>query len=188
VATELVSKALADAGDSADWEREPVATALLARALDGAPAGDLACRLALRQPVIAIGAPVTAYLPPAAERLQTGLVIPPHAEVANAVGAVAGGVVQQLQASIYPSAGGDCYRLHLPGGKYDFPSLDEAVAYARAILMPGAEAQARRAGADQVEVHWAREDVTAPVSEEYGMDVFIETRLTATATGRPGVA
>ena len=192
VAIELVSKALADDGIAARWDQEPAAAALLARALDGASrngAGprDLQCRLALRLPVIAIGAPVTAYVPAAAERLQTELIIPPHAEVANAVGAVAGGVVQQVHATIYPSSAGDHFRLHLPDAVCDFPTLSEAAAFGEDALSARAVGQAQQAGAVQVEVRLVREDITAPVAEDYGMDVYLETRLTATATGRPGV-
>ena len=193
VATELVSKALGDDGIAARWDQEPTAAALLARALnsaalDGAAPYDLECRLTLRLPVIAIGAPVSAYLPAATERLQTGLIIPPHSEVANAVGAVAGGVVQQAPATIYPSVAGDHFRLHLPDSVCDFPTLAEAVAFAQDALMARAEALAHQAGAAQVEVRLVREDITAPVAEDYGMDVYLETRLMATATGRPGVS
>ena len=63
---------------------------------------ELDCTLTLQQPVVAIGAPVEAYMPRVAEQLHTELVIPPHAEVANAVGAVAGGVVQRQRVLINP--------------------------------------------------------------------------------------
>ncbi len=188
VATELVSKALGDDGIVARWDQEPAAAALLARALDAAAPSELDCRLALRLPVIAIGAPVTAYLPAASQRLQTELIIPPHAEVANAVGAVAGGVVQQVHATIYPSEGGDRFRLHLPDSVCDFPTLSAAVTFGQDALLERAEALAHQAGAVQVEVRLVREDVSAPVAEDYGMDLYLETRLTATATGRPRVA
>jgi N-methylhydantoinase A/oxoprolinase/acetone carboxylase beta subunit len=193
VATELVSKALSDDGVAARWDQGSTGAALLARALngaalDGGASYDLECRLTLRLPVIAIGAPVAAYLPAATERLHTGLIIPPHAEVANAVGAVAGGVVQQVPATIYPSLAGDHFRLHLPDSVCDFPTLAEAVAFAQAALMARAEALAHLAGAAQVEVRLECEDITAPLAEDYGMEVYLETRLMATATGRPGVA
>jgi N-methylhydantoinase A/oxoprolinase/acetone carboxylase beta subunit len=70
VTTELVSKVLSDEATLPDgstelaevWEREPSA-ALLARALGNIPDSDLDCQLRLRQPVVAVGAPVEAYLP-----------------------------------------------------------------------------------------------------------------------------
>ena len=144
VATELVGKALADGGAAPDWGHEPAASALLSRALgDGHNLPGLDCQLSLKQPVIAIGAPVAAYLPQVAGQLHTGLLIPPHADVANAVGAVVGGVVQQLRAAVYPINGGEYFRLHLPDGVCDFPSVAEAVAYAREVMPPQSEALAR---------------------------------------------
>jgi N-methylhydantoinase A/oxoprolinase/acetone carboxylase beta subunit len=188
VATELVSKALADAGAAPDWGREPAATALLARALgDGHEVPGLDCQLSLQQPVIAIGAPVSAYLPAVSGQLHAGLVIPPHAEVANAVGAVVGGVVQQLRANIYPVNGGEHFRLHLPDGVCDFPSVAEAIDHARSVMPAQVAALARRAGADQVEISEQCENVTAPIGADYGQEVYIETHLSFTAAGRPGL-
>jgi N-methylhydantoinase A/oxoprolinase/acetone carboxylase beta subunit len=189
VATELVGKALADGGAAPDWGREPAASALLARALgDGHDLPGLDCQLRLSQPVIAIGAPVAAYLPPVADQLHTGLVIPPHAEVANAVGAVVGGVVQQLRAAIYPVNGGEYFRLHLPDGVCDFPSVVAALAHAREVMPPQLETLARHAGADQVELSETCENITAPIGADYGQEVYLETRLIFTAAGRPSLA
>ena len=137
--------------------------------------------------MIAIGAPVGEYVPLAAEYLHTELIIPPHADVANAVGAVVGGVVQQVRANIYPSLGGDHVRLHLPDGVCDFATVAEAVAYAEQSLPGVVEDMARRAGAGQVEVRMGRVDVTAPVGEDYGQEVYLETQLTFTAAGRPSL-
>ena len=85
VATELVSKALGDEGTPPDWEKDTAAATLLARALNGARDAALDCRLSLRQPLVAIGAPVEAYLPRTARQLHTELIIPEHAGVANAL-------------------------------------------------------------------------------------------------------
>ena len=98
-------------------------------------------------------------MPRVAEQLHTRLIIPPHAEVANAVGAVAGGVVQRQRVLITPLDDGEALRLHLPEGVRDFRDLEEAVAYAQAgRWSPGWTSSARQAGADQVEVQMARED------------------------------
>src|SRR6185312_13998135 len=53
--------------------------------------------LALARPVVAIGAPVGAYYPEVARRLGASLCIPEHADVCNAVGAVAGVVSQTAE-------------------------------------------------------------------------------------------
>ena len=188
VATELVTKVLTDEATQPDWQRETAASALLARALGAAPGSDLECHLGLRQPVVAVGAPVEAYLPRTSSLLRTELVIPPNADVANAIGAVAGGIVQQVRALIRPVDADLFYRLFLPDSVHDFGSVEEAVAYAQDVLPRRVETLARRAGADQVEVQMSRADHHAPVEEMWGQDIYLETELVFTATGRPSLA
>jgi N-methylhydantoinase A/oxoprolinase/acetone carboxylase beta subunit len=146
----------------------------------------LGCTLTLRQPVVAIGAPVAAYMPRVAEQLHTRLIIPPHAAVANAVGAVVGGVVQRQQVLVGPLDGR--LRLHLPDGVHDFALLEEAVAFAQGWMRAWLEAQARQAGAAQVEIQIDRRDTYAPVGAGFGEQVYLGTELTFTAVGRPSPA
>ena len=78
------------------WDSQDASWADLRSAQDAAGApSDLGCTLTLRRPLVAIGAPVAAYLPQTAASLHTELVIPHHAEVANAVGAVSGSIIQR---------------------------------------------------------------------------------------------
>ena len=188
VTTELVSKVLGDETTPPDWEHEPSAAALLARALTDAPASDLDCRLTLRHPVVAVGAPVEAYLPRVARQLHTELVIPSHAEVANAVGAVAGGVVLQQRVLIQPLGANQHFRLHLPGGVHDFSSLEGSVVYAQRVMPSLLRALAQQAGASQVEVRMTRLDREAPVSAGWGEQIYLGTELVFTAVGRPSPA
>jgi len=188
VATELVSKVLEDEVGPPDWEREPTAAALLNRALNISRDGDLNCELTLRRPLVAIGAPVEAYMPRVAEQLHTELIIPPHAEVANAVGAVAGGVIQRLRVLISPLDGGERFRLHLPDGVHDFADLEQAVHYAQQVMSARAEALARQAGAGQVEVQMARADRQVKVAAGWGQEIFLGAELIFTAVGRPSPA
>jgi N-methylhydantoinase A/oxoprolinase/acetone carboxylase beta subunit len=170
------------------WEREPWAAALLARALGNVPGSDLDCQLRLRQPVVAVGAPVEAYLPRVARQLRTELVIPPHAEVANAVGAVAGGVVQQLRVMIRPLDTDQRFRLYLPDGVRDFSSVEEGVAYAQKVVPVRLRALARQAGAEQVEVQTTRVDQNVSVAAGWEQHLYLGTELTFTAVGRPSLA
>ena len=111
--------------------------------------------------------------------------MPPHAEVANAVGAVAAGVVQRIEALITAPEEGR-YRVHLSSGLRDFSRLDGAAAYAAEEAKRLADAAAKRAGAGETEVKVARKDVVAEAAD--GRQVFFETRITATAFGRPALA
>jgi N-methylhydantoinase A/oxoprolinase/acetone carboxylase beta subunit len=188
VTTELVSKVLSDEVILPEWEREPSAAALLARALGSVPGSDLDCQLKLRQPVVAVGAPVEAYLPRVASQLRTELVIPRHTEVANAVGAVAGGVVQQLRVMIRPLDTDQHFRLHLPEGVRDFSALEEGIAYAQRVIPVQLRALARQAGAEQIEVQTTRVDRSVPVAAGGEQQVYLGTELTFTAVGRPSPA
>jgi N-methylhydantoinase A/oxoprolinase/acetone carboxylase beta subunit len=188
VSKALVTKILADEGILPDWENEPSAEAMLERALGRKPVSDLSCKMTLRQPLVAIGAPVEAYMPRVADQLSTELVIPPHAEVANAVGAVTGSVVQQIRVTIQPVE--DAFRLHLPDGVRDFPALTESVRYATEVMTERVRAMAQEAGGSMlssghVEVRVEREDRTAPVR---GDRMYLSTEMTFTAVGRPGLA
>ncbi len=187
VAAELVSKVLADEVAPPDWANETVAAALLARALGRNGASDLACQFTLQHPVVAVGAPVAAYLPSAAAKLHTELVIPERAGVANAIGAVAGSVVQRIEALIRPVEYEAAYRLYLPGGNHDFATLNEAVAYAQAIVPELVIHLAQQAGAEHIEVTLTRDDRAVAPQDGEGQAIFLETRLTFSAVGRPGM-
>jgi N-methylhydantoinase A/oxoprolinase/acetone carboxylase beta subunit len=184
----LVSKVLSDESHQPNWEGEPTAALLLDHLLGDHQAGDLAFRATLRRPVVAIGAPVAAYMPRVAETLQTELVIPPHAQVANAVGAVAGGVVQRRRVLITPLGDGETFRVHLPDGIMDFRGLEEAVAYARQEMVSWVTSLAHHAGASHVEVQVDRHDRDVPVKSGWGDRLYLGTELVFTAAGRPSPA
>jgi N-methylhydantoinase A/oxoprolinase/acetone carboxylase beta subunit len=188
VSIELVTKILDDEATPADGDGEIAANILLRKALAGTDGSDLSCALTLHMPLVAIGAPVSAYMPDVAARLHTELVIPPFADVANAVGAVAGGVVQRLRVLINPIDEGALLRTHMADGVHDFESVDEAVAYAEEIAFPQVEEMARQAGAEQIEVRMERKDQRAPTSRGGGEDIYLGTELTFTAVGRPSMA
>jgi N-methylhydantoinase A/oxoprolinase/acetone carboxylase beta subunit len=187
ISTELVSKVLGDEAVLPDWGQEPSASALLARAMGGVYSSDLGCQFALRRPVVAVGAPVAAYMPHTAEYLSTELIIPPHADVANAIGAVAGSVVQRARALIRPVDAEAFFRLHLFDGVHDFARLEQAVTYAEQVVPPVIEMMAREAGAEHIELHRERFDRSSPLDVEWGQEVYLETELLFTAVGRPRV-
>jgi len=188
-AVEVVRKALADELGRAAWHEETAAATFLRLALDGdlqaADDNEIGCAITLRRPLVAIGAPVAAYMPEAAHRLHTELVIPPHAEVANAVGAVSGSVVMRQRVLINPLPEEEVLRVHLPDAPCDFARLEEAVAYAREVVSERLAEQARAAGAEQVEVQMTRHDRWAP-TRGGGLDaVYLGTELAFAAVGRP---
>ena len=188
----LVTAALAEAYGVALDEHDPAQRLFVDQPLEGLdyPDGVLDVSLTLRRPIVAIGAPVATYYPTVAERLHTRLCIPPHAGMANAVGAVAGGVMQTVHAQIKLLEDGSGFRVHLPTGIHDFATLDEAGAFAVEQSGKLVEAQARKAGAGDVQVQTQRLDHIARVPKEDDTyeDMYIDTTVVANAFGRPRLA
>ena len=166
---------------------ERAAKALLERALESeaAPARLVDVALRLRRPLVAVGAPAASYFPTVAERLSAELRLPRHAEVANAVGAVAAGVLQSSRVLISaPSSG--YFRVHAGAEVEDFSEYDASLARARSLAKSLAREKAGEAGADDVHVETEQRDLRAPGVG--GEEIFIETSITATAIGRPNLA
>jgi N-methylhydantoinase A/oxoprolinase/acetone carboxylase beta subunit len=141
--------------------------------------------LKLNAPLAAIGAPVASYYPEVAKRLRTRLVIPPHADVCNAVGAVAGGVLQRATATITQPQEG-LFRAHLATGIKDFVDLEQAARYCSELVGAEAASLASRAGAVEIQVKTERADKV--FEQPTGLRIFIESTIAATAFGRPGLA
>ena len=186
LAAAVITKAIQDEGVTAQWEKEPTAGVFLERALDDVHQKQFGCKITLHQPIVALGAPVEAYMPSAAQKLNTKLVIPQHAEVANAIGAVSGGVIQRHKLYIRPLNSGLTFRLHLPEGSKDFIDLELAVDHASDYMLPRAKDLAQQAGADQVEIKIDRTDNRAKVRGYH--EVYLGTELVFTALGRPRIA
>jgi N-methylhydantoinase A/oxoprolinase/acetone carboxylase beta subunit len=134
----------------------------------------------LKKPIIAIGAPVGAFLPLAAEKLHTDLIIPPHAEVGNAVGTTFALVRQSVEVLVQPLVQGSgtvSYLIHSGVGKEEGYSLARAVKRAEALAAELARQAAYKAGARDVEVKLERRTVN--------MGKMAEVTVRATAQGKP---
>jgi len=186
-AATVLTTALAEDGGPAAQDRDRLGQELIERALRR-PEGDgslLGVDVRLKRPLVAIGAPAATYYPEVARRLNTALSVPPHAEVCNAVGAVASGVLQSVSGVItLPEEGR--FRVHLPSGVHDFRTLEEAAEHAESEAGRLAEERARSAGSETPKVSVGRQDNIVRAAD--GTTTFIESRITATAAGRPRLA
>ena len=135
-------------------------------------------------PVIGLGASAPSYYGAVGARLGCPMILPEHAGVANAIGAVVGQVAQRVTGLVTSPAEGR-YVAHLPEGVAAFSDREAALDAMAAALTAEAGARARRAGAADVAVSVACEVKEAEIE---GRTMFIEARLTATAAGRPRVA
>ncbi|WP_425084201.1 hydantoinase/oxoprolinase family protein [Ruegeria profundi] len=146
--------------------------------------GLLALDAALNVDVVGLGASAPSYYPAVGERLRCKIVLPEHAGVANAIGAVVGRLTLRRSGTITSPAEGQ-YRVHLEDGPKDFNASDEALALLEQTLRDEAEGAVREAGAEDIRVVVDRDIRTACVEER---EVFVEAMLTVEASGRPRVA
>jgi N-methylhydantoinase A/oxoprolinase/acetone carboxylase beta subunit len=136
----------------------------------------------LTRKLVGIGAPAATYYPRVGKLLGTETVIPRYAEVANAVGAVAGNVIQKAKITIVPRAETGGFRAHCEEGIQDFMDLEEAVRFAEKSVREEAESRAMRAGAETLRVQISREDRKGQTLDG---EILIQTEITAVAAGRP---
>jgi len=159
-----------------------VQNVLDARCAPGGESGVVRSHIALRYPLIGLGASAHEYHPPAAQLLGVEAIVPDDAGVANAIGAVVGHIAVQAEVTItQPSEG----QFRLTG--IDAPLSDEVSAFAVARETAKARVQdlAVQAGAGDVEISVQDETRYAEIE---GKNVLIEARIVAKAAGRPPLA
>jgi len=186
LAHEIVSHALYNEGVADEYHKDPRNPILIDRALSQEKNSNMSVSVSMNRPLVAIGAPVGTYFPPVADMLNGRLLIPEHAPVASAVGAVAGGILQTVRILIKPLMGRSLHRVHLPDGIKDFDTYPPAVVYAERIAREVAKQHAVRAGAKAVEITLEKHVNALPHddAQEEG-EIYIDTEITATAVGRP---
>jgi N-methylhydantoinase A/oxoprolinase/acetone carboxylase beta subunit len=163
---------------------------LLDRVVEGRPVSRLLdAQPRLANPLVAIGAPAAAFYPEVARRLGAQLLVPQHAAVCNAVGAVVG-VVSEMVDILVNQPQWKVFRVHDPAGIRDFAEAEEAIAAAQDIARELALAGARRAGAIDPHVETIVSERRASSGSGSGDSYLAEATVRARATGRPatGVA
>ncbi|MFD3190395.1 hydantoinase/oxoprolinase N-terminal domain-containing protein [Sedimentitalea sp. HM32M-2] len=146
--------------------------------------GVLALDTALNVDVVGLGASAPSYYPAVGARLRCRMILPPHAGVANAIGAVVGRVTMRKSGTVTAPSEGR-FRAHLPNGPEDFTSADAALERLEEVLRQEAVAAARAAGAEGLQTHVTRDIRTARTQARA---VFVEAVVTVETSGRPRVA
>ena len=151
---------------------------------DGAKS-HLKVTLSYGRPIIAIGAPVEPFFPEVGRRLGAEVVIPRHAEVANAIGAIASEVVVRERAVVRP---GDIanFVVYTRAGRREHETLLDAVEAAKAEAASLARSRALAAGTASEKVRHSIDERRAFSAE--GEEVLIEVLVEATVSGRPQLA
>ena len=138
----------------------------------------------LNVPVVGLGASAPFYYPAVGERLSCEMILPDHAGVANAIGAVVGRVTIRRSGTVTSQAEGK-YRVHLESGPEDYSDASAAMDALQDALEKDAQAEAVAAGAEDIHTHATR-DIRRAQTE--GREVFLEAEIIVKATGRPRVA
>ncbi len=166
---------------------------LLNEVIKNRPNHDFGVSLTLNKTIVGAGAPAHAYLPEAANRLHTKLVVPPHAEVTNAIGAIAGGIFETVEIIIQPLPGFGSVEnppclVYAPDERREFDNQELALAYAETHGEDLARMAAVRESAVDVHITKNRDDQFAAIRDGWGGSILLETKLTFTAVGKPGLA
>lgn len=141
-------------------------------------------RTGLDVAVIGLGASAASYYPAVGEVLGCEMILPQYGGVANAIGAVVGRVTMRESGTVTSPSEGK-YRVHLVSGPIDFGDQITALKHLEDVLRAQAMAQAKAAGAEDIQVTVSRDVRTAGVEAR---EVFVEASVTVEAAGRPRVA
>ncbi len=178
---QLLKRQLPGSVDPDELDQSAVCQAWLDNLRTG---GDEGYRVAIRlkQPVVGLGAPVGFFLPAATNRLQAELVIPPNADVANAIGAITSSVTVAKQVRILPGDDGGFVIHGLPESAV-FEDFEDAHEMAVTGLKREVRAMARQAGTLREEVALAVNDRIVTAAD--GVEVFLERIIDAEISGPP---
>ena len=153
-------------------------------AFDSEEARILKTSFSLAKPIIAIGAPVRAWLYNVGQYLSTTVMIPEHSEVANAVGAAIAEIAEKKQATIRHDGTFDKYTIYTSDGRYTCASLDEAKDVAENMVREAARKAAEASGSDNCEIALDSQDKYSNIFTS-GRKEYVETIITAMAIGKP---
>ena len=136
-------------------------------------------------PIVAVGAPVKAYIPSVAKKVHAEIIIPENHEVANAVGAATGKWIERISILIKTDSV-EGVVLYAPWERVKFQDVETAKVYALRIANEKIEAEAKNAGVQDYEVTVDERDFFVDSAEGI-QGIHVETEFGVTATGRPGL-
>lgn len=173
------------AEDDLEWA-DPAALAQHPLSIAGLDRHDgvVQMRMSLGVPVVGLGASAATYYGAVGDRLGTRMVLPQHAGVANAIGAVVGQVRMQATGTV-TSAGEGVFAVHLPQGPQTFADRDAALDMLETALRAEAERLVRASGVEDIRFSVARDISEAEIENR---KMFVEAVIRVEASGRPRIA
>lgn len=140
--------------------------------------------LELDRPLVGLGASANCYYPDIGERLSSECVIPEHADVANAIGAVTSKVRVSKNIMISSTDGGSSFQIMTLTRPETFSNEEEALERAEAILTDEITQMAIDAGAQDPVFE---KDINVQAADIEGKRHFVDAVITITATGEPNI-
>jgi len=181
LALEVVKRQLDEETDSDRMRDCDVCKVLLDNLLGGG-SRDYQVRMHLNRPIIGIGAPIHLFLPGVASLLGARPVLPEHADVANAIGAVTSRVKVRRQVRIRPSQAGGFLIEGLPGAKR-FLDFEQATTHAEEGLARLVREIAQASGTAETSMQIDVEDHIHTTAS--GSRIFLRRTLSAELSGEP---
>jgi N-methylhydantoinase A/oxoprolinase/acetone carboxylase beta subunit len=140
----------------------------------------------LDRPLVGIGAPAHIFLPPLAERLGTGVIVPEDHDVGNAVGAVCSQVSVSAEVSVFPR--NFKFMLCTPyGSPVEYEHLDDAIAKGRELVTKHVEEEASRSGASKARVIVDVIERRTTAGYLVAGDIITQVDIKARAVGNPTI-
>jgi len=168
-----------------DFPHTPADRALFDMLADRTNIQGLTLQAHFENPLIAIGAPAQALAKAAAQKLGAKLIVPEHAEVANAVGAITGALTIIVDATITPDE--DRYIVHSPTAMREFVNLDAAKAWVNEHVMAILDERVTESLVEGFAFHKEVRLVDRNGASDFGT-VFLECQVRGTAVGKPEFA
>ena len=138
----------------------------------------------LNVPVVGLGASAPTYYPAVGDLVNCDMILPEHAGVANAIGAVVGRIVIRQSGQITAPSEGK-FRVHLPTGPQDFGNFGAAydclVTHLKTVTLD----HATSAGAQDIQTDITQDIRQAAVEAR---EIFVEATITVQASGRARIA
>lgn len=134
--------------------------------------------------VVAIGAPAAAWMPRIASEYAFEVVVPKHAEVANAIGAAVGHIEEKAEILIRKDQISGDYMLFSQNSRRELSSLEEAKKIALEEAHNMISSRMKRSCVSEYDILEDVEDINCDLGIGKG-EVYIETRISVVATGKP---
>jgi N-methylhydantoinase A/oxoprolinase/acetone carboxylase beta subunit len=181
---EIMRRLVSLSADSASLDTCTVCRLFLDNLFEGTRREEFAFRFDVSRPVVAIGAPAGVYMPEVGRLLSAKVIVPEHADVANAIGAITSKIIVSEIATIQPSESGD-YIVHTSVERREFEDLASARAYAERLVTDLVRRKAPLYGTNE-------SDIRLEVSERAGTlakgeSVFLEMTIAAAIAGKPAI-